>query len=148
MNTPTPAISIVTLGVDDLNAATSFYQVLGWNKAPQSQETVSFLQGHNIVLGLYGREALAEDANVEFQPAGFAAVTLARNLPSPEEVDAFFELAISHGATPLKQPQKVFWGGYSGYFKDLDGHFWEIAHNPFFYMDDHGHIDLLKENGE
>ncbi|MEM7464388.1 MAG: VOC family protein [Pseudomonadota bacterium] len=148
MNTPTPAISMVTLGVDDLEAATRFYQALGWHKAPQSQDTVTFLQGHNIILGLYGREALAEDANVEYQPAGFSAVTLARNLPSPEDVDAFFELAIKNGATALKQPQKVFWGGYSGYFTDIDGHFWEIAHNPFFNMDDHGQIDLLKDGGE
>lgn len=145
MSTPFPAISMVTLGVSDLAAATGFYQALGWIKAPQSQESVSFLQGHNIVLGLYGREALAEDANTANKPSGFSAVTLARNLPSPEEVDTFFDLALKNGATALKMPQKVFWGGYSGYFKDLDGHMWEIAHNPFFEMNEHGQIQLLED---
>ncbi|MGI9402272.1 MAG: VOC family protein [Rhizobiaceae bacterium] len=148
MSTPTPAISIVTLGVADLAVSTSFYEALGWVKAPQSQDTVSFLQGHNIVLGLYGREALADDANISCEPTGFSAVTLARNLPSPEEVDEFFELALSHGAKPLKTPQKVFWGGYSGYFQDIDGHLWEIAHNPFFEMDEHGQLQLLGETGQ
>lgn len=148
MNKTSPAISIVTLGVGDLAAATRFYQALGWIKAPQSQDSVSFLQGHNIVLGLYGREALAEDANIADKPTGFSAVTLARNLPSIEEVDAFFDLAVKNGATALKMPQKVFWGGYSGYFQDIDGHLWEIAHNPFFEMDDHGQLRLLEDTGK
>jgi uncharacterized protein len=138
-------ISMITLGVGDVSSATRFYEAMGWHKAPQSQEEVSFMQGHNIVLGLFGRHALAGDANVADTPTGFAAISLAVNLPSPEDVDAFFALALANGATAAKQPQKVFWGGYSGYFHDPEGHLWEVAHNPFFSMDEAGQLQLLAE---
>ena len=145
MKTKKAGISMVTLGVGDVSAATRFYEAMGWRKAPQSQEEVSFMQGHNIVLGLFGRHNLAEDAELADTPTGFAAVSLAFNLPSPEDVDAYFELALENGATATKRPQKVFWGGYSGYFRDPDGHLWEIAHNPFFSMDEGGLLQLLAE---
>lgn len=131
----TANVSIITLGTDDVPAATKFYEALGWLNTSASQDSVTFLQGHSVVLGLYGRAALADDAQVENTPAGFRGVTLALNLESEEAVDAFYEVAIAAGATATKQPQKVFWGGYSGYFSDRDGHLWEVAHNPFFKLD-------------
>ncbi len=130
-----PNISIVTLGVEDLAASTTFYEKLGWANTKASQPSVTFLQGHSIVLGLYGRAALAEDADVENVPAGFRGVALAVNMEDESAVDAFFAHAVDCGATATKQPQKVFWGGYSGYFSDPDGHLWEVAYNPFFEGD-------------
>ncbi len=136
-------ISMVTLGVEDLQRSAAFYQALGWQDSPHSQESVKFLQGNNVVLGLYGRKALAEDANVaDTNPPGFSAVSLAVNLASEAAVDAFYQLAIDAGGHPQKPPQKVFWGGYSGYFHDFDHHYWEIAHNPFFQLDAKGNLDL------
>ena len=128
-------ISIVTLGVKDLRAATVFYEKLGWNNTKASQDTVTFLQGESVVLGLYDRAALAEDAGVDDTPSGFRGTSLAINLPSEADVDSFFRKAIEAGASSVKKPQKVFWGGYSGYFADLDGHLWEVAFNPFFEGD-------------
>ena len=137
-------ISMVTLGVDDLSRSRIFYEALGWRLAPQSQESIVFLQGRNIVLGLYGQQALAEDAGVENTP-GFSGVALAINVSSPAEVDRLFDTAVSNGANAQKPPQKVFWGGYSGYFGDPDGHLWEVAHNPFFAMDADGNLRLLDD---
>ncbi len=134
---------MVTLGVDDLARARAFYEALGWVVAPQSQASVVFLQGRNIVLGLYGRQALAEDAGVNDTPSGFSAVALALNLASEAKVDRLFDTAVAEGATAVKPPQNVFWGGYSGYFADPDGHLWEVAYNPFFAMDADGNLRLL-----
>ena len=138
-------ISMVTLGVDDLTRARVFYEALGWAVAPQSQESVVFLQGRNIVLGLYGRQALAEDAGVENTAPGFSGIALAINVSSETEADRLFATAVKNGASALKQPQKAFWGGYSGYFADPDGHMWEVAHNPFFAMDADGNLQLVDE---
>jgi uncharacterized protein len=138
-------ISLVTLGVADIDAAKKFYETLGWRDTPKSQTEVAFLQGHNIVLGLFGRASLAEDAQVDDTPTGFPAIALAVNLHSTDAVDEYFNRAVAAGATALKRPEKVFWGGYSGYFSDPDGHIWELAHNPFFRMDDNGKLDLLEE---
>ncbi len=138
-------ISMATLGVDDLARSRAFYEALGWVVAPQSQESVVFLQGRNIVLGLYGRKALAEDAGVEDTPPGFSGVALAINVASETEADRLFDIAVANGASARKPPQKAFWGGYSGYFGDLDGHLWEVAHNPFFAMDADGNLRLLDD---
>jgi uncharacterized glyoxalase superfamily protein PhnB len=135
-------ISIVTLGVDDLERALTFYQTLGWVNSAASQATVKFLQGNNIVLGLYGRAELAEDANADIGPAGFSGISLAVNLASEDEVDAFYKRAMVAGARGQKPPKKAFWGGYSGYFCDPDGHYWEVAHNPFFEFDKDGNLAL------
>ena len=140
-----PRISMVTLGVDDLSRARAFYEALGWRLAPQSQESVIFLQGRNIVLGLYGRQALAEDAGVENTPPGFPGFALAINVASETEADRLFDTAVSNGAMARKAPQKAFWGGYSGYFTDPDGHLWEVAHNPYFAMDADGNLKLVDE---
>lgn len=129
-----PRISMITLGVGDLEKAVRFYEEgLGFPRM-ESPPTVAFFTLNGSWLGLYGREALAEDAQVSAQGSGFNSFTLAHNVESEAEVDALLAQAVSAGATLVKPGQKVFWGGYSGYFKDPDGHLWEIAHNPFCWI--------------
>ena len=137
-----PRISMITLGVADLAASTAFYEKLGFEKSSASQESVTFFKLKGTVLGLFGRAALAEDAGVEEAGSGFRAVTLAHNLASEAAVDEAFAHAVSCGATAVKQPEKVFWGGYSGYFADPDGHLWELAYNPFSENDENGFMQL------
>ena len=140
-------ISIATLGVKDLALSTAFYEKLGWQNTTASQDSVSFLQGHSVVLGLYGHDALAEDANIDVTSIGFRGVAFAINLPDEASVDAFHAHAVSAGAHPQKNPEKVFWGGYSGYFSDPDGHLWEVAYNPFIPKNENGQLTLdIKEN--
>lgn len=126
-----PKISLITLGVSDLGRSTQFYQALGFPLDKNSNEHVSFFALEGTWLGLFPREELAKDAMVDAQGSGFRGVTLAHNVSSPEAVDRTLEHAISCGAVIVKPGQKVFWGGYSGYFSDPDGHLWEVAHNPF-----------------
>jgi uncharacterized protein len=95
-----------------------------------------------LALALFGRADLAKDAGVEDTPTGFAAISLAYNARSKEEADEVYALAVRAGARPLKPLQDVFWGGYSGYFADPDGHLWEVAWNPFFPLDEQGHMFL------
>ena len=125
-----PRISMITLGVRDLAAAVCFYeQGLGFPRM-DSPPTVAFFPLKDTWLSLYGREALAEDVGVAAEGQGFAAVTLAHNVASEAEVDRLIQQAVAAGATLVKSPQPVFWGGYSGYFADPDGHLWEVAYNP------------------
>ena len=142
MTLPEPRISLITLGVQDLKRATAFYEALGWRRAAPSQLSVTFIQLGNIVLSLFSREELAKDAGVSATGDGFSGITLAYNARSTDEVDAIVARAIECGGTLVKQPEKVFWGGYSGYFADTEGHLWEVAHNPFFAMDDAGNLKL------
>lgn len=135
-------MNIVTLGVSDLARSRAFYEALGWKTSSASQESIVFLKGSNIVLALFGRQALAEDAHVEDIPTGFAATTFAYNAASKTEVDQIFASALAAGAIALKPPQEVFWGGYSSYFGDPDGHLWEVAFNPFFPFDEKGNLAL------
>lgn len=135
-------ISLITLGVEDVARATAFYERLGWKKSSASQDAVTFIQLKGTVLGLFSRQSLAEDAHVENTPKGFSGITLAHNVTSERGVDAVYKFALSCGATPVKAPEKVFWGGYSGYFADPDGHLWEVAYNPFFPLDKEGHVVL------
>ena len=129
-----PRISMITLGVDDLARAIDFYQNgLGFPRHGE-EEQVAFFNLNGTWLGLYGRNALAEDAQVDAEGAGFNSFTLAHNVHSEEEVDEVMDHALMAGATLVKKPQKVFWGGYSGYFKDPDGHLWEVAHNPVTWI--------------
>ncbi len=129
-----PRISMVTLGVRDLKAATEFYQQgLGLPRLDIETEAVFFnLSG--TWLGLYPWSALAEDAQVDVQGSGFRGVTLSHNLASKEEVDQLLLEVQSAGAKLVKPAQDVFWGGYSGYFSDPDGHLWEVAYNPFMWV--------------
>ena len=135
-------ITLVTLGVADVAVATAFYERLGWKASTASNDDVTFFHSQGAILGLYGREALAEDANVPPESTGFDGVALGTNYASEAEVDAAFAHAVSCGATPAKKPQKVFWGGYSGYYADPDGHLWEVAHNPFVPLDEQGYMTL------
>ncbi|MCA0256673.1 MAG: VOC family protein [Proteobacteria bacterium] len=137
-----PRVSLITLGVADLAVSRRFYEALGFVASTASQGDVVFFQAGSMALALYPRAALAEDATVSDSPAGFSGITLAHNLRSEAEVDALMAHAASCGARLVKPPQNVFWGGYSGYFSDPDGHLWEIAHNPFFPLDDAGNLHL------
>ncbi|MBM9593442.1 VOC family protein [Roseitranquillus sediminis] len=137
-----PSITLVTLGVTNLDRARAFYAALGWEAAAESQETVVFIQLAGQVLGLFPLDELAKDQGRPGAALGTGAATLARNLGSREEVDAAFALALSAGATALKRPEAVFWGGYSGYFADPDGHVWEVAHNPFWPLAKDGSLTL------
>ena len=129
-----PKISMVTLGVRDVQAAAKFYEKgLGFPRV-ESEPSVAFFKLNGTWLGLYGRDALAEDATVSGEGSGFDGFSLAHNVHSEAEVDEVFQTAIRAGAKPVKKPQKVFWGGYSGYFADLDGHLWEVAHNPLLWI--------------
>ena len=137
-----PRITMVPLGVADVAASTAFYEKLGFEKSSASQESVTFFKLKGTALGLFGRAALAEDAGVEDSKPGFSGVTLAHNLSSEAEVDEAYAHALACGATAVKQPEKVFWGGYSGYFADPDGHLWELAYNPFAENDENGFMQL------
>ena len=137
-----PRISLITLGVGDLGRARRFYEALGFVASPASQGDVVFFQAGGMALALYPRDKLAEDATVTDTPPGFSGITLAHNLRSQAEVDALMALAESCGARIVKSARAAFWGGYSGYFADLDGHLWEIAHNPFFPLKEDGSLVL------
>lgn len=138
-----PRINLITLGVADVSAARAFYQRLGFTASPAGNESVAFFDANGVVLGLFGHEALAEDAHAGAHPAPpFRGVSLAWNARDEAEVDAIAAHAVACGARLVKPPQKVFWGGYSGYFSDPDGHLWEVAYNPFFPLSNEGRIEL------
>jgi hypothetical protein len=135
-------LSFVTLGVEDVARARAFYEALGFKASAVSNPNVTFFDAGGIVLSLFGRKALAADAAVKHSRPGFSGVALAHNVSSDAEVDQVLDEAVRAGATLLKPGQKAFWGGYSGYFADPDGHIWEVAHNPFFPLDAAGHSTL------
>ena len=143
-----PRISLVTLGVTDMARARAFYEALGWKAGGPSNEHVTFFQGRGIVLGLFGHDELAKDAGIKSAPPpAFRGMSLAYNCRSEKEVDEAFVHAVSCGAKAVKQPEKVFWGGYSGYFADPDGHLWEVAFNPFALLDGDGHMQVEPGGG-
>lgn len=127
---------MITLGVSDLGRSVAFYRdILGLPLSRQSVEgVVAFFELRGTWLGLFPREELARDARVQNDGAGFDGVALAHNLTSEEEVKQFFEVLKGKGVAIAKQPVKADWGGYSGYFKDPDGHLWEVAYNPAFWI--------------
>ena len=146
-----PRISMITLGVRDLAASIRFYERgLGFPRMASPPE-VAFFTLDGTWLGLYGREALAEDATVSAEGGGVGAFTLAHNVHSEAEVDKVVDQALAAGATLVKKPRKASWGGYSGYFKDPDGHLWEVAHNPFFWIgppdDESQPVPRLRQRG-
>lgn len=135
-------VTLITLGVTDLATARAFYKSLGWVESPRSQETVAFFQINGMALGLFGLADLAKDQGRPDVSLGTGATTLAQNFESEAEVDETFAKALACGATDLKAPEKVFWGGYSGYYADPDGHVWELAHNPFWPLNPDGSLTL------
>lgn len=136
-------ISMVTLGVADLARARAFYeQGLGWRPAPGGGEAIAFYQVGGAVFGLYGRAALAEDTKLSAEGTGFGGIALAHNVASREAVDRVLAEAAAAGATILKAAEDTFWGSYSGYFADPDGHPWEVAWNPHWTIGPHGTITL------
>jgi len=122
-------VSLITLGVADLDRARRFYEALGWTSPSVPEDGVVFFQCGGMVLALWSRASLAEDSTVE-DPGGWGGVTLAYNVGAPEEVDAILAEARAAGARIGREGAATFWGGYSGVFIDLDGHPWEVAHNP------------------
>lgn len=137
-------LSLVTLGVDDLAVARAFYARLGWREGGPSNEHVAFYQLGGIVFGLYGRAALAAEARLKMADdrARFGGVALAYNTRTKEEVDDVLAEVEAAGGRILKHGEDVFWGGYSGYFADPEGHVWEVAWNPFFPISEDGAICL------
>ena len=136
-------INIIGLGVADLEKATAFYEELGFEKSQSaSQPTITFFKAGGAVLSLFGAEALAEDACAQEHWTGKGGITIAQNLESEAAVDDFMALAESAGAKILKPAAKTFWGGYGGYFADIDGHVWEVAHNPFITIGENGVLEL------
>lgn len=125
-------ITLITLGVADLQVSANFYEhILGWKRSPMSSENIVFFELNGVFLSLYERVALAEDATVDATGSGFKGFTLAHNLGSETEVDDLINDLRNKGVTIVKEPQKVFWGGYSSYFADPDGNLWEVAFNPY-----------------
>jgi len=134
-------VSLITLGVSDLQRARAFYRALGWRTDTDPSMEVAFFQAGGMVVALWGRDQLAEDSAVP-DPGGWGGVTLAYNTRSPAEVDSVIEEARAAGGTIGREPAETFWGGYSGVFIDLDGHPWEVAHNPRWTVEDDGSVTL------
>jgi len=129
-----PKLSVVTLGVRDVGRARAFYEALGWSSIPaEPGSDISFFALDGVVIALYGWDDLAGDAELPAVPQvpGFRGITLAHNEPSEADVDRAYERFLAAGASAVKLPSATAWGGYSGYVADLDGHLWELAHNPF-----------------
>lgn len=134
-------ISLVTLGVADLARSRSFYEKLGWRASGPSDDSVAFFQAGGMILALWDRASLAADAGLD-DKGGFGGIALAQNVASPAEVDNVLAEAELAGGQIRKPGHEAFWGGYTGYFTDPDGHPWEIAWNPGFTILADGSVKL------
>ena len=135
-------MSLVTLGVTDLRRARRFYETgLGWKPSCASDDVVFYETGGPII-GLFGRRELAADAQIEDDESTFGGIALAHNVRSRDEVDTVLAEAAAAGAAILKSGEDTPWGGYSGYFADLDGHLWEVAHNPAWTIGADGSVRM------
>ena len=134
-------LSLVTLGVGDLELSRTFYRNLGWKENQQSNDDVAFFEAGGLVFALWDLASLAEDSGVLRSP-GWGGVTLAHNVASPAEVDVAMAEAETAGATVTRPAGETFWGGYSGVFTDPDGHPWEIAHNPHWQLHPDGSTSI------
>ena len=134
-------VSLVTLGVSDLDRAKRFYEALGWKTGAAPSDDVVFFQTGGSIVALWDRATLAEDS-VMTDTGGWGGITLAHNVRSPEKVDAVLAEAEQAGATIGRAGAKTFWGGYSGVFVDPDGHAWEVAHNPHWTLAEDGSVSL------
>src|SRR3954447_18253293 len=135
------SVSLITLGVSDCERAKAFYRGLGWSPALEIQET-AFFEANHVVVVLWSREKLAADTGVADDGARWSGVTLAHNVGSRQEVERGIEEARRSGGTITREPAETFYGGFAGVFRDLDGHAWEVAHNPGFGLDEDGSIIL------
>jgi hypothetical protein len=138
------SISLVTLGVADYGRAKSFYEGLGWTATLDLEET-AFFQANGVVLTLWARDKLAADTGIEDGGAAWSGITLAHNVGSREAVHEVIEAARKGGGEIAREPAETFYGGYAGVFRDLDGHAWEIAHNPGFGLNDDGSVVLPRD---
>lgn len=136
------SISFITLGVGELARSRAFYQALGWTESSASKPEIAFFRAGTVVFALFQRDALAEDANVPSAGSGFQGFTLAHNVESEEAVIKTLEQALAAGARLARPAEKVFWGGFRGYFADPDGFLWEVCCNPFFPLDAQGRVQL------
>jgi uncharacterized protein len=134
-------VSLITLGVSDLDRARRCYEALGWRTGAAPADDVVFFQAGGMIVALWGREQLAEDSGVE-DGGGWGGVTLAYNVRTPEEADTLIGQARAAGARIAREPGTTFWGGYSGIFIDPDGHPWEVAHNPHWTLAEDGSVSL------
>jgi predicted lactoylglutathione lyase len=140
-------VTILTLGVDDLGKATEFYKAILGTPPNTSSDGITFIELPGTWIALYPFEKLAEDIfpEVPIMRSGFSGVTLAQHARSKDDVVAIIRRAESAGARIVKEPQETFWGGFSGYFADLDGYFWEVAWGPMFEFAKNGEL-RFKEN--
>jgi uncharacterized protein len=134
-------VSLVTLGVRDLERARTFYEALGWKTRAEPDDDVVFFQAGGMIVALWDRAELAADSGVE-DGGGWGGITLAYNVRSPAEVDAIIAEADAAGAHIPRRGAETFWGGYSGVFVDPDGHPWEVAHNPRWTLRQDGSVTL------
>ena len=139
-----PRVSLVTLGVADLERSRAFYEALGWRSGSKPEDGVVFFQSGGMVFGLWSRDELAKDS-VVVDNGGWGGITLAYNVVSPADVDAFLAKARAAGAQIAGEGGATFWGGYNGVFIDPDGHPWEIAHNPFWTLTEDGDVILPRD---
>ena len=138
-----PSISVVTFGVTDFRRSLNFYKKgLGWPTKATKKDNIAFFKLNGIVLALYDKKGLAEDAGVNHQGSGFPGITLAHNVRTKREVEELFRLVTKLGAKVIKKPHKASWGGYSGYFADPDGYLWEVVCNPHWKVDRKGSVLL------
>ena len=136
-------LHIITLGVRDFKTSFEFYsKILGWKPSSNSNDDIAFFHMGGVMLAIYPREKLAEDALTSPEGSGFSGITLAYNAQSESEVNEIIGDLRSKGVKIMKEPTKVFWGGYSSYFADPDDYRWEVAYNPFFPFDESGNLKL------
>lgn len=136
-------LNLITLGVDNFEKSLNFYEKgLGWKKSDKSMDELALFPLGGITLALHPRNELADDTTLKYQPTEFSGLTISYNTTSEKEVDDILKQVAELGATIIKPAQKVFWGGYSGYFKDLDGYLFEVAYNPFWDLDENDNLKL------
>ena len=138
-----PRVNLITLGVKNVKASRRFYELLGFTAAKASVESTVFMMAGGVVLTLYGHDDLAHDAGFQpDRPTAYRGMSLSLNVGSEAEVDSSLDDAVKAGAKVTKPGHRAPWGGYICYFTDPDGHLWEVAHNPFFAMDERGFLAL------
>jgi uncharacterized protein len=142
MASPPLRATLITLGVADVRRAARFYETLGMRRRVKGAKDVAFFEAGGVALAVWGRADLAKDAGLENSKPGFSGVALAFNVADEPSVDAALQAAARAGGKIVKAAGRAFWGGYTGYFADPDGHLWEVAHNPVFLLDEGGQIRL------